>query len=190
MWCAILSYTSILWYILPLSVQLPDIASSRSTDIQWNIYTYHAKHHTIPLKQYTVTRGPKGHITCTWVQCATFSINWPGLPFLCINRPEKDKLWRGIWDLASCQVSFKSVQRFKSKSWKCLSKWRTGQPSCFFLIGPKISNLVEEVEILFCAKFLWIPFSGFRGEVKNVSTNQKPSCFSDLPEKHKLGRGC
>ena len=60
-----------------------------------------------------------------------------------------------------------------------------------FPIGPKTTNLVEEVEILLHVKFRWIPFSGFRGEVENVSANQRPglpSCFSDRPEKHKLGR--
>ena len=60
------------------------------------------------------------------------------------------------------------------------------------LIGPKNSNLVEDVEILLPVKFRWIPFSGFRGEVENVSANQRPgrpSCFSDRPEKHKPGRG-
>ena len=61
-----------------------------------------------------------------------------------------------------------------------------------FPIGPKNTNLVEDVEILLPVKFCWIPFSGFRGEVENVSANQRPgrpSCFSDRPEKHKLGRG-
>ena len=61
-----------------------------------------------------------------------------------------------------------------------------------FPIGPKNTNLVEDVEILLPVKFHWIPFSGFRGEVENVSANQRkgrPSCFSDRPEKHKLGRG-
>ena len=61
-----------------------------------------------------------------------------------------------------------------------------------FLIGPKNTNLVEGVEILLPVKFLLILFSGFRGEVENVSANQRPgrpSCFSDRPEKHKLGRG-
>ena len=41
-------------------------------------------------------------------------------------------------------------------------------------------------------KFRLISFSGFRGEVENMSANQRPgrpSCFSDWPEKHKLGRG-
>ena len=61
-----------------------------------------------------------------------------------------------------------------------------------FPIGPKNTNLVEDVEILLPIKFRGIPFSGFRGEVENVSANQRPgqpSCFPDRPEKHKLGRG-
>ena len=61
-----------------------------------------------------------------------------------------------------------------------------------FPIGPKNTNLVEDVEILLPVQFCWIPFCGFRGEVENVSANQRPgrpSCFSDRPEKHKLGRG-
>ena len=60
-----------------------------------------------------------------------------------------------------------------------------------FPIGPKNTNLVEGVEILLPVKFCWIPFSGFREEVENVSANQRPvrpSCFSDRPAKHKLGR--
>ena len=62
-----------------------------------------------------------------------------------------------------------------------------------FAIGQKNTNLVEDVEILLPVKFYWIPFSGFRIEVENVSANQRqgrPSCFSDRPQKHKLGRGC
>ena len=61
-----------------------------------------------------------------------------------------------------------------------------------FPIGPKNTNLVEDVKVLLLVKFRWIPISGFREEVENVSANQRPgrpSCFSDRPEKHKLGRG-
>ena len=61
-----------------------------------------------------------------------------------------------------------------------------------FPINPKNTNVVEGVEILLPVKFRWIPFSRFRGEVENVSANKRPgrpSCFSDWPEKHKLGRG-
>ena len=68
-----------------------------------------------------------------------------------------------------------------------------GQDGHFvFPIGPKNTNLVEDVEILLPVKFRLIPFSGFRGEVENVSANQRPGrpfCFSNRPEKHKLGRG-
>ena len=62
-----------------------------------------------------------------------------------------------------------------------------------FPIAPKNTNLVEGLEILLPVKFRWIPFSPFRGEVENFSAYQRPerpSCFSDRLEKHKLGRGC
>ena len=42
-----------------------------------------------------------------------------------------------------------------------------------FLTGPKNTNSVEGVEILFAVKFCQIPFCGFRGEVENVSANLK-----------------
>ena len=61
-----------------------------------------------------------------------------------------------------------------------------------FPISPKNTNLVEDFEILLPVKFLWILFSSFIREVENFSANQRlgrPSCFSDQPEKHKLGRG-
>ena len=86
----------------------------------------------------------------------------PGRPFCFSDRPEKHNLGRGHWDLAFCQVLLNSVQRFQRRSRKC-------------------------------EKFHWIRFSLFRGEVENVSVNQRPgrpSCFSDQPEKHKLGRRC
>ena len=61
-----------------------------------------------------------------------------------------------------------------------------------FWISPKNTNLVEDVENLLSVKFCWILFSGFRGKVENVSTNHRPGrpfCFSDPPEKHRLGIG-
>ena len=60
-----------------------------------------------------------------------------------------------------------------------------------FLIDPKNTNLVEDVEILLPLKFHWIEFNGFKREVENVSANQRPwwpSCCFDRPEKHRLGR--
>ena len=106
--------------------------------------------------------------------------------------PEKPKFGRGRWDLASYQASLNSVQLFQRRSRKCLSKWEARAAILFFRLARKNTNLVENVKILLPVKFRWIPFSGFRGEVVNVSANQRlgrPSCFSDRPEKHKLGRG-
>ena len=63
---------------------------------------------------------------------------------------------------------------------------------CGHLAFPVCSKTQTDVEIFLPFKFLSIPFNGFRGEVKNVSANQRPgrpSCFSDRPEKHKIGRG-
>ena len=60
-----------------------------------------------------------------------------------------------------------------------------------FQIGPKNTNLVEDIEILLPVKFLLILFSGLRGKLEDVSANQRPgrpSCFSDRSEKHKLCR--
>ena len=62
----------------------------------------------------------------------------------------------------------------------------------FFRSVLKTHAKVEDVGILLSIKFHWILFSGFRGGVKNVSANQRqglPSCFSNRPEKHKLGKG-
>ena len=60
--------------------------------------------------------------------------------------------------------------------------WPIGQGRQFcLLIGRKNTNLKEDIEILLPVKFPWIPFSGFRGEVENLSANRKPllsSCFS------------
>ena len=105
------------------------------------------------------------------------------------DQPEKHKLGRGRCDLAFCQVLLNFVQRFQRRSRKCLGQSETRAAILFFPNSPKNTNLVEDVEILLPVKFRWIPF---RGEVENVSANQRsgrPSCFSDRPEKHKLGRG-
>ena len=90
------------------------------------------------------TRGPKGHISCTWVQRVAFVYGDDRAAILCVP------------------------------------------------MGPNNTNLVEDVEILLPVKFCHILFNSFKGEVENVSANQRqgrPSCFSDRLEKHKLGRG-
>ena len=72
---------------------------------------------------------------------------------------------------------------------KCSS--RVHWPPSFFFHQPKITNLVEDVEILLTVKFRYILFRDSWGEVENVSAKMRPglpSCFSDRPEKHNVGK--
>ena len=86
--------------------------------------------------------------------------------------PEKHKLSRGRWNLASCQVSLDSVQRFQRRRQKCLNKSEVWRSSWVFFVGPKNTNLVEDIEIMLPVKFHWILLSEFKGEVLNVSSNK------------------
>ena len=86
----------------------------------------------------------------------------PRRPSCFLDRPEKHKLGRGPWDLPSWQVSSNSSQRIRGQGGHLI-----------YPIGPKNTNLVEDIEIFFPVKFCWIPFSGFKEEVKNVSANQR-----------------
>ena len=142
-----------------------------------NIYTYNV--------QYIIlTRGPKGHISCTWVQCATFLTDRTGRQFLFTHQPGKHKLGRRRWDLASCQCFFEFHSAVSGMKLKMSQPIRRQGVHLVFLNGPKNNkNLVEDVEILLPVKFRWIPLSSFREEVRNVSANQRPgrpSCFFRL----------
>ena len=115
----------------------------------------------------------------------------PGQPSWFSDQPEKHKLARGRWDLASCQVSSNSFQQFQRRSQKRLSKSEAMAAIFFFRSARKNTNLIKDIKILLPVEFLPIRSSGFRGEVNNVSANQRPgrpSWFYDRPEKHKLGR--
>ena len=105
--------------------------------------------------------------------------------------PKNTNLVEGVEILfLSSFVEFRSVVSVEMS--KMSQPIRSQGGHLVFQIGSKNTNLVEGVEILLPVKFRWIPFSGFRGEVENVSANQRPgrpSCFSDRLEKHKLGRG-
>ena len=105
--------------------------------------------------------------------------------------PKNTKLVEGVEILLP--IKFRRIPFTVSEEKSKMSRTIRGQGGhLVFQIGLKNTNLVEGVEIMLPIKFRWIPFSGFRGEVENVSANQRPgrpSCFSDRPEKHKLGRG-
>ena len=74
--------------------------------------------------------------------------DWTRRPSWFSDRPGKYELGGGHSDLASCQVSLNSVQRFQRRSRKCLS------PSEASLFDqPENTNLVEDLEILLPVKF-------------------------------------
>ena len=52
--------------------------------------------------------------------------------------------------------------------------YRSTRGPFLFTDRPKNTHSVEEVKILLPVKFRWIYFSSFRGEVENVSANQRP----------------
>ena len=135
-------------------------------------------------------------VKCHWIPFSGFrgevkkvSANQrPGRQSCFSDRPENRKLVKGCWDLTSCQVSLNSVQQLQRRSQKCLSQSEARVAILFFWLAWK-PNSVEDVEILLPVEFHWIPFSRFRGEVENVSANQRPgrpSCFSDRPKNTNL----
>ena len=90
---------------------------------------------------------------------------------------EKHKLGREHWNLPPLKFRWIPLSGFRKSN---MSKPIRGQGAIFFLIGPKSTNLVENVETLLPVKFRWIRFSGFRVEVENVWANQRPGqpyCF-------------
>ena len=116
-------------------------------------------------------------------------IRGQGGHFCFSDQPEKHILCTEHWDLASCQVSFNSFQRFQ-RSLKKPQPIRGQGGHLVFMIRQKNTNLVEERDLASCQ--ISLNSSGFRGEIENDWTNQRPGwpcCFSDRPEKHNLGRG-
>ena len=49
--------------------------------------------------KHWTTRGPKGHISCTWVQCVTFLTERPGPPFF---------VYRSTWRTQTCHRTSRS----------------------------------------------------------------------------------
>ena len=112
----------------------------------------------------------------------------PGRPFCFSDPPEKHKLGRGRWDIASYQA----FSGFRGVVENVSANQSPGQPFCFSPIGLKNTNVVEGIESLLPVKFCWIPFSGFFREVENVSANQNPGrqfCFPFSPKYTNLVEG-
>ena len=105
----------------------------------------------------------------------------PGRPFLFSNRLEK-YLMEDVKILLPVKFRFNSVKRFDRRSRQMSQPIRGRGGNLVFPIDPKNANLVEGIEILLSVKFRCIPFSGFI----EVEMSERPSCFSDRPEKHNV----
>ena len=120
-------------------------------------------------------KRPKGpHIVHLSTMCHIFDRSARAAIFV-YSSAWKHKL--GCWDLAF-PVRFRWIpfSGFRGEVKNVSANQKPGQPSCF-PTHPKDTTLeedVEHVEILLSVEFCWIPFSSFRGEVENVSTNQRP----------------
>ena len=93
------------------------------------------------------------------------------------DRPEKHKLGRWCWNLASCQVSLNSVRRLQSSP-KCLGQLEVRAAILFFRSARKTQRTLRSCFLLnveFC--------SVVSEEKSKMSANQ-------MPENHKFGRWC
>ena len=100
------------------------------------------------------TRGQKGHISCTWVQCATFLEESARAAILFFWSARKTQTW--LRTLRSCCLSsFVEFRSLASEEKSKMSQPIRGQGGhLVFPIGPKNTNLVEDVEILFLSSFV------------------------------------
>ena len=105
------------------------------------------------IQRKLTTRGPKGHISCTWLQCATFLRYRPG-PFLFTDPPEKYKLGKGHPDLTSCQVSLNYVQQFQRRSRKCFSQSEAMAAILFFRSARKTQTWYRTLRCCFLSSFV------------------------------------
>ena len=132
-------------------------------------------------------RDPKGHISCTWVQCATFvdGSDKAAILFFFPMGPENTNLVEDveIWLLVKFLWILLSIFRGECEN---VSVDRKPGGHLGFPIGQKHKR-GEGDEILLPVKFIWIPFSGFREEVENFANQRtgQPSRFSDRPETHR-----
>ena len=78
------------------------------------------------------TRGPKGHISCTWVLCATFLTDQPGRQFLFTHRPENTNLVEDIEILLSVKFHWILFSGFRGEFENVSANQMLIRPSYFF----------------------------------------------------------
>ena len=80
--------------------------------------------------EFKETRGPKGHISCTWVQCATFFYRTPRKAIFVHWSTRKTQTWSRI--LLSVKFRWIRLNGFRREVENVSANQRPGRPSCFF----------------------------------------------------------
>ena len=140
------------------------------------------------------TRDPKGHISCSWVNCFISFINRSNRTAWFSTRPKNTRtLVEDVEILIPVKFCWIPFSGFRGKVE--ISQPIIGQGGhlvFFFQSIPQNTNKVVGVEILISVKFRWIPFWCFRWDIETVSANQRPgrpTCFSYQPQTQQYGRG-
>ena len=105
-------------------------------------------------KSRDTTRGPKGHISCTWVQCAIFLMDWPGRPSVFSIGPKNTNLVKDVEIFASYQVSSYSVQQFQRRSKKGISQSEARVAILFFWSARKTQTRWRTLRSFFLSSFV------------------------------------
>ena len=116
----------------------------------------------------------------------------PGRSCCFSHRPEKHKLGRGRWDLASCQVFWFRFSGFRGNVENVSANQRPGRSSCFSDRPAKSQPWYRRLRSCFLSSFLEFRSAVQRRSRKCLSQSEARVAillFPDRPEKHKLGRG-
>ena len=85
----------------------------------------------------------------------------------------KTQIDRGLWGIASCQVSSKSIQRLRRRRRKIFQSIRGQDGHLGFPIGTKTKNLIEGVEDLLPIMFRQNQFNGCGEECEKCFSQPK-----------------
>ena len=142
---------------------------------------------TLHFRHNFVNKRPKGpHIVHLSTMCHLFG----GLARAAIlffrSAQKNSNLVEGRWDLASCQVSLNSIQRFQRRSRKCLSQSEARVAILFFQSARKTQTWKRTLRSCFLSSF--VEFRSAVSEEKSkmsqpIRGQGSHLVFSDRPEK-------
>ena len=153
------------------------------------IYDSCMKYHPIQLASNKRPKGP--HIMHLSTMCHLFEESAKVDIYVYWSARKKTKLGRGRWDLASCQVSLNSIQRFQRRSRKCISQ-SEARAAIFFSDRPEKHKLGRGCWDLASCQVLLKSVQWFQSRSRKCLSQSEARAailFFRSARKHKLGRG-